>query len=258
MNDQSTPTALVLQGIVNPLPKALQQCDVNIGDLEAQLDSYSKHWGLDLSPDYQRGHVWLLEQQTSFIEAIMRGLMDDRLRTIQFNATHWNEDEPEGDLPRTIQIVDGLQRLTAVRRYLDGYVKPFGLPISAFAGSQFDLTRPNYRLRFAIHDFHWRTDLLRYYLDINAGGTPHSENELTRVRNLLDELGSTEVPVRPPIEEGKHWTECNKKAWNRGYQQSMDGGIREHNPYSYLGEEDQDYIDWNAGWDYSDANVPWD
>ncbi|MEN1450680.1 hypothetical protein, partial [Pseudomonas aeruginosa] len=40
-------------------------------------------------------------------------------------------------------------------------------------------------MKIAIHDFTRRADLLDNYLSINAGGTPHSADEIERVRGLL-------------------------------------------------------------------------
>ncbi|EJH4818704.1 hypothetical protein LDZ95_23610 [Pseudomonas aeruginosa] len=40
-------------------------------------------------------------------------------------------------------------------------------------------------MKIAIHDFTRRADLLDHYLSINAGGTPHSADEIERVRGLL-------------------------------------------------------------------------
>lgn len=38
----------------------------------------------------------------------------------------------------------------------------------------------------AIHTFTRRADLLQHYLDLNTGGTPHSAEEIARVRGLLN------------------------------------------------------------------------
>ncbi len=51
--------------------------------------------------------------------------------------------------------------------------------------SKYAVNRPSYRLQFAIHNFANRADLLRYYLAINSGGTPHSTSEIERVKGLL-------------------------------------------------------------------------
>lgn len=105
---------------------------------------------------------------------------------IQFNAPHWEDYEYVGDLPREIQIIDDLQRLTAVLDYIDGKVRPFGKSIAHFKDTHFDLRRRNaFRFRFAVHTFATQRELLQHYLDLNSGGTPHSASEIERVQAML-------------------------------------------------------------------------
>lgn len=40
-------------------------------------------------------------------------------------------------------------------------------------------------LTLKVYDFQYRKDLLKFYLDINGGGTPHSQYELNRVKGML-------------------------------------------------------------------------
>jgi hypothetical protein len=82
-----------------------------------------------------------------------------------------------------MQCVDGLQRLTAVRRFLAGEIKAFGMVAKEFTGTPFDPRR--YMLRMAVHVYQTRAELLQYYIDLNAGGTPHEPEEIERVRALL-------------------------------------------------------------------------
>jgi hypothetical protein len=77
-----------------------------------------------------------------------------------------------------------LQRLTGIQRLLRGEVKPFGLSVTDLDGSRFSVKRSMFKIRLAVHDFQRRADLLGHYLDINAGGTPHSSYEIERVRAL--------------------------------------------------------------------------
>ena len=41
------------------------------------------------------------------------------------------------------------------------------------------------RIVIRMYDFKYKKDLLRFYLDINSGGTAHTDNELNRVHGLL-------------------------------------------------------------------------
>ncbi len=173
--------------VIRPLPNPRYTIDASFRYIEHQLNCYDKDWGgLNLDPDFQRGHVWSYEQRVAFMEGIFRGTVGDSQRIIQFNAPHWDDDNHGGDLPNEIQIVDGLQRLTTVRMFMAGELAIFGgLKACDLEGSHYAVNRPNYRLQFAIHNFANRADLLRYYLAINSGGTPHSTSEIERVKALL-------------------------------------------------------------------------
>lgn len=174
----------LLDDLIQPLPDPRYQVDVHFNYIEKQLESFAKDYSLNLSPDFQRGHVWTMAQRTAFMEGLMRGTVGSSLRVIQFNAPAWYEDDHGGDLGNEIQIIDGLQRLTTVRMYLAGEVPAFGLTVQDFEGSNYS-TRV-LGLKFAVYTYRNRADLLRYYLSINSGGTPHSEAEIARVRTLLD------------------------------------------------------------------------
>lgn len=52
-------------------------------------------------------------------------------------------------------------------------------------GSPFDPFRMSYRLQIGIYGFKSRAELLRFYLDLNFGGTAHAPQEIERVKGLL-------------------------------------------------------------------------
>lgn len=172
--------------LVRPLADKTYAVDYSWRDIDHCLTSFANDYGLNLSPEFQRGHVWTSEQQAHYIENVMRGVIVPETMVLQFNCPHWNDTDYEGDLPREIQILDGLQRLTAARQYLAGHVRPFGRTIDEFVGTPFDMRQRHlYRFRVVMYDFRTRADLLQHYLDINTGGTPHSADEIHRVRTLL-------------------------------------------------------------------------
>lgn len=177
---------------VRPFCVSRYEVDVGFAHLEQWLERLGKDWGrngqsgLNLDPDYQRTHVWVPDQQSRFIEYLLRG--GTASLTLQWNHPNWEPGETiRCDLPYEMQLVDGKQRLQAVRAYLRGEVLAFGLPVSAFAGTRFDARRMNFRLHMAVHSLRTRADLLRFYLDLNEGGVVHSPTELARVRQLLAE-----------------------------------------------------------------------
>lgn len=181
----------LLRSIIKPLPAANHATDCPFRDLERMLEGYEKNWGLNLDPDFQRGHVWTAAQRIAYLEGIYRGTVGESQRTIQFNAPHWETEDHGGDLPNEIQILDGLQRLTTVRMFMAGKLRIFnGLHVDDFEGSNYSTRMAVYRLRFTIHNFAWRKDVLQWYISVNEGGSPHAPEEIDRVKALLAITGN--------------------------------------------------------------------
>lgn len=175
-----------LEKVIRPLRTARYEVDQDWTYIQKALDSLARDYGMvDLNPDFQRGHVWTAVQQRHYIENCLRGVVSSSGFVVQFNCPNWEDDKYEGDLPRGVQCIDGLQRITAVLKFLAGEVRPFGLCPDDLARSRF-MIRTSYRFRVAIHNFTSRADLLQHYLDLNAGGTPHSVEEIERVRQMRD------------------------------------------------------------------------
>lgn len=181
-----------LDKIVRPLSKPVYECDSQWSYIATRLASYAKGYGsVDLNPDYQRGHVWTKAQQSAFIEAAFRGVLPSSAFLVQLNCPNWNNyDKYNGDLPRGFQCIDGLQRLTAIQSYLDGDVEVFGMTVRDFDGSRYGAKDIRYRIRISVFDFETKREVLEHYLAHNSGGTPHSVDELDRVRGMLNESRS--------------------------------------------------------------------
>lgn len=180
-----------LYGIVRPMPDAAYTVDWPLSCLEKMLYRTESHMvkaggSFDLIPDFQRGHVWTDAQRTAFVESLIRGTNTGR---ILFNCPGWLgfSDDAEGDIPEnTFQCIDGLQRLTAVRKFMAGELPVFGgMRAQDLEGSPFDPCRTKYGLKIAIYEFRNRAELLQFYLDLNSGGTVHDPKEIERVRGLL-------------------------------------------------------------------------
>ena len=159
-------------------PTAKYAVDVPWNHIEENLEILAGSGELRLDPDYQREHVWTQEQQISFVEFQLMG--GDISRTLVFNAPHWNE---VGGKEQFVELVDGKQRLEAVRAFMRGDIPAFGLRVHEYEGSFPTL---DYRLRFQVCCLRTREEVLGLYLKINAGGTPHSKAELDRVREMLE------------------------------------------------------------------------
>lgn len=132
--------------------------------------------GLTLNPDFQRGHVWTEEQQVAFIEYY---LMGGNIGVIYFNAPHW----PDVAKDESYVCVDGLQRITAFFRFYNNEIKAFGHYFKEFEGR----LGLSHCIHLNVNNLKTRREVLKWYLEMNRGGTPHTKEELNRVRGLLQE-----------------------------------------------------------------------
>lgn len=174
------------------LPKAYYSVTIPWTSIEANIDRYAETWtdektgkikgGLNLDPDYQRTHVWTREQQIAYVEYMLQG--GEVGRTLTFNAIGWMSTYEQ-----PMELVDGKQRLEAVRAFLRDEFKIFGHLYSEFEGK---LSFTDHSFTFAVCSLSTREEVLNLYLNINAGGTPHTKEELNKVRKMLKELDKSE------------------------------------------------------------------
>lgn len=142
--------------------------------LSKKVKQEIEEYGLQLNPDFQRGHVWTEEQQIRYIEYLLRGGKSGR--DIYFNHPGWMKSW-KGDYV----CVDGLQRLTAILKFTNNEIKAFGLYCNEFEGKiPFGLG-----VVWHVNDLKTKKEVLTWYLEMNSGGTPHSEKELDRVRKMI-------------------------------------------------------------------------
>lgn len=136
------------------------------------------------TPAYQRGRVWTDQQASRFIGFLAEGGESPPIFIQRWRIRR--EDTPPDEL------VDGLQRVTALLR---------------FGASEIPMETPQGE-RAYLHDFSeddqriWlgtaglkltaqyimcdtRAQVLELYIRLNRGGTPHTDAEIERVREML-------------------------------------------------------------------------
>lgn len=174
-----------LQELIRPVPRPAHAVCVRIKALRAAIDRHFEDFGVDYAPDFQRGHVWTQQQRERFVEGLIRGAIPSQSIILKFNSAHEsNLDGYAGDLPRSAQIVDGLQRFTALDLFMRGEVLAFGKTAQELVGTPFSIGEE----QVTIHTYRFgrKADLLGFYLDMNTGGTPHSAEEIARVSAMRD------------------------------------------------------------------------
>lgn len=134
----------------------------------------------EMNPDFQRGHVWTREQQIAYVEFCLRGGTSAR-------HIYWNCPSYDGrSKDRSMVLVDGLQRVTAVLAFINNELPAFQTLYKDYKDELRMLTGPC-RFRMCVNNLKNRADILTWYLEMNTGGTVHTKSEIDRVRRLLDE-----------------------------------------------------------------------
>jgi hypothetical protein len=142
--------------------------------LDSVIDRYVKEHKLNVNPDFQRGHIWTEEQQIAYIEFMLK--VPTSGQHIYFNHPGWMSTF-QGEFV----LVDGLQRLTAALKFMHNELRAYGHYYKEFEGHMDSCVQ----FIFNIGKLQTRKDVLKWYVDFNAGGTPHSAEEIKRVQDLL-------------------------------------------------------------------------
>ena len=158
------------------------QVDMDIRRIPEWIANEQKEMNLQLNPKFQRGHVWTEEQQIAWLEFFLKGGKSGNV--VYFNCPSWHYSVKEGDYDEYV-CVDGLQRLTAICRFVNNEIKLFG---SYFREYEDPRIVSRYTLKVNVNDLKTEKEVLQWYVDMNAGGTPHANEEIERVKKMIKEL----------------------------------------------------------------------
>lgn len=176
---------LKLKDIIVPFTsEGSYQVDVGLMYLENTLRDYTEDYGLELNPDFQRGAVWTEAQQIAFVEYFLRGGTSSKI--IYFNCGLFggrSSGRGVDDFCKKIVCVDGLQRLTALRKFIANELPVFGHYLNEFEDARVILRGSS--IKFNVNNLKTRKEVIKWYLDLNTGGTVHSDEEINRVKELL-------------------------------------------------------------------------
>lgn len=161
------------------------ECNYSLASLVRYIEEEERDYGLQLNPEFQRGHVWTEEQQIKWIEYHLRGGKSGNV--IYLNDPFFNNwgEAKEGEYEDYV-CVDGLQRITAARRFINNEIPAFGTYYRDFEDK---LRVLNCTIRVNTNNLKTEKEVLQWYVDMNDGGTPHTAEEINRVKDLIERLG---------------------------------------------------------------------
>jgi hypothetical protein len=163
-------------------PRAHHTESVALSRIEKWIHAYDAYpnYRIDIDPPYQRPHVWTTPQKRAYVEYVLRG--GDAARRIMFASRPRNAHEGQR------RLLDGKQRISSVIEFCRDELPVFADESSpeGYRASQIKgWTGMSYTLEIQIVTLPTMADEIRLYLMINSGGTPHSSEELERVRAML-------------------------------------------------------------------------
>lgn len=161
--------------------RANYHVDVGLKYFDSTIQEYIDEQGLILNPDFQRGHVWTEQQQIAYVEYILRGGTSGK--DLYFNKPSWH-CKAQTDYDDFV-CVDGLQRITAIRKFMTNQIRAFGLLLKEFEDEPRHITT---RISIHINDLQYKKDVLQWYVEMNEGGTPHTTEEIERVKQMIQKL----------------------------------------------------------------------
>jgi hypothetical protein len=135
-------------------------------------------------PDYQRDRVWTPKQSALYVGAMLEN--GPTMAALTFVFQRWPESR---HTPPPDEIVDGLQRITALRDFMS-HDAPAELSTGEVLRlSDFDAA-DQHRIGAMLATIQYvtlptRAAVLSLYLRLNRGGTVHTDAEIDRVRALL-------------------------------------------------------------------------
>lgn len=162
------------------------QVNMDIRRIPIWIEENEKENGLQLNPNFQRGHVWTEEQQIAWLEFFLKGGKSGN--HIYFNDPFWMdwnyEAAPSGTY-KDFVCVDGLQRITSIQRFINNEIKVFGSFYKEYEDPRSLNTKG---LIFHVNNLKTKKEVLQWYIDMNTGGTLHTAEEIKRVKKLIDDL----------------------------------------------------------------------
>ena len=157
----------------NHLERTLDRWDGRSDEIDGNL-------GLDLNPDFQRGHVWTEDKQIAFVEFCLKGGQSSR--TLLFNHPGW-----QGSYKGLMVLVDGKQRLEAVMKFIHNELPIFnGNLLDDFDDPKRLLRSSQASFEFKVNNLKTRKDVMQWYLQLNSGGVVHTQEELDKVYDLIE------------------------------------------------------------------------
>ena len=137
---------------------------------ELKRDNSVEYFFDKITPQFQRSNdKWSMEMKIKFVENLLKGCPTE-IKLFRVGDTSTMQDA---------QIIDGLQRLTAIFDFMCSDFEVFGKSYSYLCD---DLNNFPVRLLLSVYDFENFEQVGRYYIDMNENIT-HSSDDIQKAKD---------------------------------------------------------------------------
>lgn len=139
----------------------------NYTNSKTEEDIYIEDFFTKSIPDFQRdNNKWSTEMKVKFVENLLSGV------NTEIKLFRMDQDSDA-------QIIDGLQRLTAITDFMDSKFKVFGFSYDELKDT---LSRFKTHFSISVYDFSDWAGVGKYYVDMNENIT-HSKEDIQKAKD---------------------------------------------------------------------------
>jgi hypothetical protein len=139
---------------------------------------YGTHAGVDFNVEYQRDHVWTLEDKRDLLESIFNNVDIGKFVFVQRDESHRG---------KYYEILDGKQRLTALREFYEDRFEYKGVVFSRLSAMDKHkiLGHP---ITYGFLENPSERGIYTSFIKLNTCGKPMDHKHIDKVKKLLEDL----------------------------------------------------------------------
>jgi hypothetical protein len=134
--------------------------------------------GVDFDVDYQREHVWKLEDKIALIDSIFNNVDIGKFVFVQRSMSYCG---------KLYEIIDGKQRLTAIQEFYEDRFKYNGFYYSQLSFEDKSKFK-NHGITYGYLENPDKRAIFETFIKLNTCGKPMDVKHINKVKKLLDEL----------------------------------------------------------------------
>lgn len=142
------------------------------------LMTYAEHAGVDFNVDYQREHVWTLDDKVALIDSIFNNVDIGK-----FLFTQRHESHPG----KYYEVIDGKQRLTALCEFYEDRFQYKGYYFSQLSGMDKDKFQCH-GITYGILENPTLKNIYKSFIKMNTCGKPMEHKHIDKVKKMLEDL----------------------------------------------------------------------